>query len=138
MEQVKNARFQFKRYRILKSYIEINESTIDSSDLSMMVEMEPAIELKTEEGIFNLLLKVHVYDEKNIIDMSFDIKGYYKYDKNCDRDCLRSFLTRNAPAILFPYLRAYITNLTSLSGIQPIILPTYNMTGIGQKGGSIS
>lgn len=32
----------------------------------------------------------------------------------------------NAPAIAFPYLRAYVTNFTVMNGMEPQILPTIN------------
>lgn len=32
----------------------------------------------------------------------------------------------NAPAISFPYIRAFVSNLTLNSGYSPIFLPTYN------------
>jgi len=39
---------------------------------------------------------------------------------------LSNFPKINAPAIAFPYLRAYISNLTLQSGYSPIILPSIN------------
>ena len=36
------------------------------------------------------------------------------------------FIKINAPAIAFPYVRSYISNLTLQSGFQPIILPSVN------------
>ena len=47
-----------------------------------------------------------------------------------DSDKLSRFLYLNAPAIMFPYLRAYISSLTALSGINPITLPTLNLSGL--------
>lgn len=38
------------------------------------------------------------------------------------------FVQINAPAIAFPYLRSFITNVTNNSGFNPIILPTINLT----------
>jgi len=32
----------------------------------------------------------------------------------------------NAPAIAYPYLRAYVSNLTLQSGVTPVMLPTIN------------
>ena len=43
---------------------------------------------------------------------------------------LKTFIGLNAPAILFPYLRAYVSNITALSGMQPIIMPTLNLSTI--------
>ena len=45
---------------------------------------------------------------------------------------LLPFICHNAPAILFPYIRAYISNITALGGIAPIILPTLNLESVGK------
>lgn len=37
---------------------------------------------------------------------------------------------KNAPAIIFPYVRAYVTSLTVLSGIEAINIPTMNLSSI--------
>ncbi|MGQ1947574.1 protein-export chaperone SecB [Geofilum sp. OHC36d9] len=39
----------------------------------------------------------------------------------------------NAPAIAFPYLRAYISNLTLQSGFDPIILPSINFVKLSKE-----
>jgi preprotein translocase subunit SecB len=36
------------------------------------------------------------------------------------------FLKINAPAILYPFIRAYISTITINAGLEPIILPTIN------------
>lgn len=48
-------------------------------------------------------------------------------------DNLGMFFYTNAPALLFPYIRAYISTLTNLSGFEPINLPTLNMTQLGKE-----
>ena len=42
-------------------------------------------------------------------------------------------MTFGAPALLFPYIRAYVSNITALSGMQPIIMPTLNMVAVGEE-----
>ncbi|MBZ0242073.1 MAG: protein-export chaperone SecB [Bacteroidales bacterium] len=37
-----------------------------------------------------------------------------------------SFVSVNAPAIAFPFLRSFITTLTSNAGVKPVILPAFN------------
>ena len=43
---------------------------------------------------------------------------------------MNQYFYTNAPAILFPYIRAYISTLTNLSGYKPINLPTLNLTSL--------
>ncbi|RZL31401.1 MAG: hypothetical protein EOP00_35135 [Pedobacter sp.] len=42
------------------------------------------------------------------------------------------FVRVNAPAIGFPYLRAFISNFTLSAGFNPIFLPTYNFVAMAQ------
>ena len=56
-------------------------------------------------------------------------------DFNIDTDVIedtgyKNFIFTNAPAILFPYVRSYITSLTSLSGIKPVQLPILNISNL--------
>ena len=39
-------------------------------------------------------------------------------------------LTKNAIAILFPYVRSNLTNITSQSGIETLILPVINFNAL--------
>ena len=43
-----------------------------------------------------------------------------------------SFLKINAPAIAFPYLRSYISNLTMQSGYDTVVLPSVNFVRIAR------
>lgn len=49
---------------------------------------------------------------------------------------LSSFPKVNGPAISFPYLRAYISNLTLQSGLDPVILPSINFVRFGNDDSS--
>lgn len=71
-------------------------------------------------------MNVSIQDENNVLNIEVNIVGNFEIDK--DTEDLQSFIEINAPAILFPYIRAHITTITSLSGIKPVILPTLNMT----------
>ena len=46
---------------------------------------------------------------------------------------LDEFLSINAPALVFPYLRETVTNITLHSGINPIFIPTINFKEIRDK-----
>ena len=46
---------------------------------------------------------------------------------------MNQYFYTNAPAILFPYIRAYISTLTNLSGYKPINLPTLNLTSLREE-----
>jgi preprotein translocase subunit SecB len=43
------------------------------------------------------------------------------------------FIEVNAPAIAFPYVRSFISNLTLNSGFDPIILPSFNFVQLAEE-----
>lgn len=42
------------------------------------------------------------------------------------------FVMINAPAIAYPYLRAYVSQLTLISGVQPVLLPVVNFVELAK------
>ena len=106
------------------------------------------IEKKTKKNSFNLSMG-HFFSEENskefgigfrinIKDEEFNILMemvfLFELDENVDEKFKQSdFLTINAPAIAFPYVRSYISNLTLQSGFSPIILPSVNFVKLEKK-----
>jgi len=43
------------------------------------------------------------------------------------------FFYKNSIAILFPYLRAYLSLVTTQANVPGIILPTYNLSGLEEE-----
>lgn len=53
--------------------------------------------------------------------------GTFSFENVDSVEDIPSFFYRNAIAILFPYIRAFISSLTAQANITPMILPTYNL-----------
>ena len=120
------AKFQFESFIIRKSLFELNEG-LDETDLS--IGFLPSGKLDRDNNIFHLQLGVDISSPSETFKIEIDSIGYFKYDIEDDSK-LNSYLYLNAPALLFPYLRAYISSVTTLSGIKPIVLPTLNVSSI--------
>jgi preprotein translocase subunit SecB len=124
----KKSNFQFKGYIITKSNFELKDG--DSNELS--IEVGASGELIEDEKQFHLTLKVQVKSDDESVSIYVESDATFEYG-DIQGEQLNNMLFMNAPAILFPYLRAYITNLTSYSGVRPIILPTLNLQGIKEE-----
>jgi preprotein translocase subunit SecB len=75
---------------------------------------------------------VKIEDANKTFKIEIDAIANYIFNKSIGLESLNDFFYINAPALLFPYIRAYISTLTNLSGLKPINLPTINMTRLGQ------
>lgn len=119
------AEFRFLDYRIIKSLIELHpEKGEISSKLSVNLSVPDNID--TCDNHITYPMNVNIQDDNNVLNIEVNIVGNFEIDK--DAEDIQVFIDNCAPAILFPYIRAHITTITSLSGIKPVILPTLNMT----------
>lgn len=128
-KKVEKARFRFVEYLFKETSIKLTGEDI-SDDVEFGIEPNGIF----EEGnkMFILTLNVLVKDKKSSLEVKMTVTGKFKYETN-DIQELVPYLGFNAPAIMFPYIRAYITNITALGGMSPIILPTLNMESVGKE-----
>ena len=120
--------FKFDRYVVRKSSLILSDAKMSQK---MQFEINPSGDF-LDGNRFKLILDVHVNDEQHFFDVSMEIHGFFEYQTS-DMGNLSNFLCVNAPAIMFPYIRAYVSTLTSLSGIPTIILPTLNVESVGKQ-----
>ncbi len=123
------SRFQFKGFNVGRSLIE-RKSNEASKKISL--SFVPKGLLNKEKATFQLELGVKIEDENQSFNIEIDATAFYTFEKTVSKEDLDMMFFLNAPAILFPYLRAYISTLTNLSGFEPINLPTLNMSGLGE------
>ena len=115
-------------------------------DLSFKVNDKPS--RVSRKNLFNLSIG-HFFPEDSdnefgigfIIDIkdsefsiTLEMLFIFQVDRIIDDKFKQSdFIKINAPAIAFPYIRSYISNLTLQSGFDPIILPSVNFVELNKK-----
>lgn len=122
----KEAQFRFVNYRINESAIKLDPEVEPSDELE--VNFEQTIGVHETENRMRLLLNTSISDKNNALSIAVKAEGYFEFDEGLSEDMKEGFFNANAPAILFPYIRAYISTLSTLSGIKPIVLPTLNLS----------
>ncbi|MCK9377544.1 MAG: protein-export chaperone SecB [Syntrophobacterales bacterium] len=118
--------------------------SLNIEELSIKVKKHPqAVDLKSDSGEFNLRTGHSEYDEENQIiqvgikleikgkegqenpfDMTVAMSGIFKVDETrFKKSNIEDFANRNAPIILYPYLREQAYALTIRCGFPGIIIP---------------
>ena len=123
------SKFQFTGFKIIRSLIERNNNE-HSKKISLVFSPKGIISKK--ESNFQLQLGVNIEDENKSFKIEIMTVANYSFKNKEGLDNLNNFFYVNAPALLFPYIRAYVSTLTNLSGFNPINLPTLNMTMLGE------
>lgn len=120
------AQFRFNSYKILSSSIKVE----DTDQLNPNIQVEFSGKNTIDHGNFKFRLELtsKIFNDNKSIDIEVVAVGFFEFDRNLSDELKNIFFQSNAPAILFPYVRAYIGTLTALSGISPVVLPTLNLS----------
>lgn len=122
------ANLQFQSFKVPESHIVFKEQ----GDYKIRIGFNPSAIVNKNKQLFILNLGVKVNDENEKFLIQIDTKSVFKYSDEVELGVyLNSFFIFNAPAIVFPYIRAYITNLSAQSGMSPLVLPTLNLSSLG-------
>lgn len=132
MKQAQGANFRFVNYLIRESVLSLKDF-VRADEISLNVELNATVNKKDEAGNSQLEIVVDMKDKDEKFSLRLKIVGFFEADENVEQIQLNKFIALNAPAILFPYVRAFISSLTAQAGIQPIIIPTINLYEMGQE-----
>ncbi|KUF32849.1 protein-export chaperone SecB [Lysinibacillus sp. F5] len=102
-----------------------NESPEARLDLNINYDVDFMVSIDNEKaGI--VLLECGINSNEKFQDVPFAIEvslvGFFSVEKGKVQEYFV-----NAVSVLFPYLRAHISTLTSISGIPPVTLPSVNV-----------
>jgi preprotein translocase subunit SecB len=70
-------------------------------------------------------------DNKKFISSKIQMLGVFEFGEKLPLS-LDSFANINAPAIIFPFIREHLSNVSMKAGIQPILLPPINFVALAK------
>lgn len=71
---------------------------------------------------------VTITSVENKFNLQVQALSHFKIEGEVTDIVYKNYTTINAPAIAYPYLRAFISNVVIQTGMKPIILPPLNFT----------
>ena len=94
------------------------------------IDIIPSGIFNTENSSFDLIAEFIAFSDGDKENPFIEIKckGTFLFQDVKTLEEIPEFFYRNAMAILFPYLRAFISILTLQSNIPALVLPTYNLS----------
>lgn len=129
------ATIEFKDYIIDKMQYQENDNYDHESDsLDVGVEFSASVAYEKNKGI--VILMVALGDESNVqcpFTVYTSIKGIFEYEleneeEESEKDDLRELMSTNAIAILYPYLRSVVSDITLRANNYPVfVLPVVNV-----------
>jgi preprotein translocase subunit SecB len=124
---MQQAAFSIVNYQFDKVNIDLKHKKSD--ELNVGFETKGVFE--NESKTFELIFVVQVKNENEPNPyISIRCKGLFKFDNIGSFEEIPDFFYRNSIAILFPYVRAYLSLVTTQANIPGIILPTMNLSNL--------
>ena len=128
--QAQPAKIQFINFLVNESHIVFKEPGEQKVSISFL----PSGVIFKELNQFHLELSVNIQDEADKFHINLKTTSIFEYPEGAGLEAYKnSYFIANAPAIVFPYLRAYISSLTALSGMPTLNLPTLNLSELGER-----
>lgn len=119
--------FSLEKYYFSKVNIDLNHK--NSNDLEIL--FEPSGKYISEQTKYELKFIFQAINN-NSKDPFINIEciANFKFENVNTLDDIPSYFYRNSIAIVFPYLRAFISTVTLQANIPPVVLPTMNLSSL--------
>ena len=130
------ALLQFKQYHVLESHYKSNPffegNIVQETSYNIFFRLDINQQDNNEAAI---RLGINLGDESlsnYAIYVKVEIYGLFRLEttEHISEEQRESFFKINGVAILFPYLRSLVSDLTSKGSMFPVILPTMNITAM--------
>ncbi|MDR4970573.1 MULTISPECIES: protein-export chaperone SecB [Bacillus cereus group] len=129
-----NAILQFKNYHVIETFYKYNPVfDVEEGEANLSPEIEFNLDLVHNDIHKALLTLTIALGDENLESNSFFVKAkvlgefHFKTKEDIEAEKALRFYKENGLAILFPYVRSLISDLTSKGNETPVILPTFNI-----------
>lgn len=125
-----NPSLQFKRFEILKVLFD----RIDQKSDNFIINITKTTRVSKEnKNIFFSEILVDIKEQET--NTSLQVLGFGDFEilGEAPPNVYENFTEISAPSIIYPYIRAFISNMTLQSGMNPIVLPTVNFALLLEK-----
>lgn len=120
------ARFAFVSYQ----FTEAKLSFIIDKKHELAIEIEPQGRYNPNDGEFDVFVQTTIINNgKRVIEVTCVAK--YKFERAIKSEEIPNYFYANSIAIIFPYIRAFISTLSVQANIPVVVIPTINLTSLG-------
>ncbi len=126
---MEKASFSIERYYFDKVLIDLQNYKSDK----LFVDFKPSGVFNSENSTYHLTFDFSALtsQEKDVLPfVNIRCNGVFKFENVTSVDEIPSYFYRNSVAILFPYLRAYVSIITNQANTSPLVLPTMNLASL--------
>ena len=119
-------KFNFQDCRLLSAHFDMNRNFEPGPDIQVNTSLSLTHDYIDEQNSLRLFMKVGMSGESAPINISVEMGSLFQFEKKPAADKIGKIAEINCAAILFPFAREVIADLTRRSGLPSFLLPPVN------------
>lgn len=130
--QPKTFRMSFDGFRLLNLSFSINKGFNQKKGMRINPEIALAHHYEPKEKTVKVRIKVSLAEENIPFFFEVESEGKFVFKETPDNITIKNVSIVNGPAIMFPYVRETIADLTRRAGFPPLHLPPVNFVELAK------
>lgn len=127
---MEKAAFRLDYYRFTKASLDFNIP----DDAKLNISFKPNGVFHEKEARYELDFDVMVAcTETNTEVVKVSCMASFSFDGKISISEIPEYFYPNSLAIVFPYIRAFVSTMTLQANVQPVVLPTINLMGLTEE-----
>lgn len=125
---MEKAAFSFKGYRFNNVMMDLENIP---SNVTFNLKFTPNGEYFQQKRLYNLFFEFEAnVEDRDISVIKIGCVASFEFKESIPYEEIPIFFYPNSIAIVFPYIRAFISTITLQANIKPILIPTLNLTSL--------
>jgi preprotein translocase subunit SecB len=126
-------KFSLDDLRLLESHFKLNSDFETKNSEPVEISSDIGISYKRDNKIVKVIVSVNSHGEKQPFVFDTKIGGTFVFSKLPNKEQLDKIVHINCAAIIFPYVREAIADLTRRAGLPPFHLGPLNFVALYDK-----
>ena len=127
------AGLSFINFEIIKVLFDRSDDIV--KDGKFEVNIQHTTQVNNEnENLFRTVFIINITGKNNSFSLQVQAMGNFEILGEVPKNIKDNYLNISSPSIIYPYVRAYISNITLQSGMNPITIPPMNFAAKPDKG----
>lgn len=127
---MEKAAFKLDNYHFTKASLDFNIP----NDAEVNISFNPKGVFYAKDARYDLVFDVTVECvETNTDVVKVSCEASFSFGNKVSIENIPDYFYPNSLAIVFPYVRAFVSTISLQANVQPVVLPTVNLMGLTEK-----
>lgn len=124
------AAFRLDTYHFVKA--SLNFDIPDNATLNIDISPRGCYSQKEARYVLDFIVKI-ICEENQAEVVNVNCRAVFLFSEHLTIEEIPSFFYPNSLAIVFPYVRAFVSTITLQANVHPVMLPTLNLMGLTEE-----